>query len=175
MCILQHTEFLVKWKNYSAFDCTWEPEHHLSQALLDYFNKPRPSQELVQDHVDLLRSSMMSVLRGKAVIQHLTLIFRHDVYKYLFSSRGKDLVYGKWLLFDLEHLSKCRLPQDWYSVYDKHGDGSKAHFPIKMRFFLGKTPKTHCCDCTGNVKECNYMYIEKISVRFAKIPGTCVH
>lgn len=167
--------FLVKWKNFSAFDSTWEPVHHLSKALLDYFNKPKPPQNLVQAHVDLLRSSMMSALRGKAVIQNITLNFRHDVFKYLFCGRGRNLVYGRFALFDLRDFSKCNLPQDWYTIYDIHGDGTKAHFPVKMRFFLAKTPKTHHCDHTGNIQESNCMHVEKISIRLAKIPGTCVH
>lgn len=160
----------MKWKDYSAFECTWEPKTHLSQALLDYFENPRPSKELVQEHLDILRSSVMSALRGKAVIQNVTLNFRHDVFKYLFLKRGKDLKYGKWIVYDLNDFSKCKLWKEWYCIFDQHGDGSKAHFPIKMRYFLGKTPKSHYCHHTGKIKECDPMYIEKISLRFVKIP-----
>jgi len=84
------------------------------------------------------------------------------------------MVYGKWLFYDLNDFSKCKFPPEWSSAYDMHGDGPKLHFPVKMRYFLGRSPKTHFCDNNGNVKECNNMYIEKVSLQFTKIPGTCV-
>ena len=165
--------FLVKWKDYSSFDCTWEPRCHLSQALLDYFDNPRPSKELVQEHLDILRSCIMSALRGKAVVVNQTLNVRHDVFKYLFLRRAKELVYGKWLVFNLNDFTRCKLSKEWHCIFDQHGDGSKAHFPIKMRYFLGKTPKSHYGDHTGKIKECNPMYIEKISLRFVEVAGKC--
>lgn len=166
--------FLVKWKYYSAFDCTWEPKNHLSQALLRhyYFDSPRPSKELVQEHVNILRSSIITTLKGKAVLQNMTINFRHDVFKHLFRRKGRELSYGKWIVFDSNDFANCKLPKEWSGIFDQHGDGSKAHFPIKMRYFLAKTPKSHYCNHTGDIKECNPMYIEKISMRF--VPAKCI-
>ncbi|CAB3998261.1 Hypothetical predicted protein [Paramuricea clavata] len=58
-------KYFVKWAGYSSFDNTWEPQGHLSPALLRYFEKPDPSQDVVLDCMDSLRREILSCLKRK--------------------------------------------------------------------------------------------------------------
>ena len=36
---------------------------------------------------------------------------------------------------------RCKLRHNWSCLYDRHGDGSRIRFPVKMRTFLAQSPK----------------------------------
>ena len=76
-------------QGYSSFENTWEPEHHLTPALRELYFKPRPSNDVIQDCIDLMRRHVMESLRGKAVLQRVSMEFRQNVYIVLFSGKGK--------------------------------------------------------------------------------------
>ena len=56
-------------------------------------------------------------------------------------------------------------------VFDKHGDGYRMRFPVKMRT-LGLSPKSHV-KLGDKVVEKPRVYIEKVSVKFIKVPSSC--
>jgi len=119
-----------------------------------------------------MRVSLLDALRHKGPEQRLTLEFRHDVYKYLFYGKGRGSREKNWCLFDENDFSKCKLPPNWNSIYDKHGDGVKLRFPLKMRKFLQLSPMTYQ-RVAGDIVEAPRAYIEKITIKFVKVPSSC--
>ncbi|XP_067026391.1 uncharacterized protein [Acropora muricata] len=94
------TKYLVKWEGYSSFENTWDPEEHLSPLLLR-----------VTWHT------------GVPQAQRITMEFIHDVFKYLFHSKGRKSPDENWTLYEQGDFSKCQIPNQWNCVFDKHGDG----------------------------------------------------
>lgn len=115
--------------------------------------------------------SLLDALRHKGPEQRLTLEFCHDVYKYLFYGKGKDAKEKNWHLFDENDFSKCKLPPSWNCIYDRHGDGVKLRFPLKMRKFLQLSPVTYQ-RVAENIVEAPRAYIEKITTKFIKVPSS---
>ena len=88
--------------------------------------------------------SLMDVLRYKGPEQRLTLEFQHDVYKCLFHGKGRTAEEKNWSSFYENDFCRCRLPTiNWNSIYDKHGDGVKIRFPLKLRTFFQLSPRTY--------------------------------
>jgi hypothetical protein len=58
------------------------------------------------------------------------------VFKFLFFGKGKKAEKSRWTFYEEKDFSKCAFSKNWYYRVDKHGDGMKIHFPIKMRPFL---------------------------------------
>ncbi|XP_031551421.1 uncharacterized protein LOC116288732 [Actinia tenebrosa] len=165
--------YLVKWKGYSEFENTWEPEEHLSKSLLSYFQNPKPSEDIIQHYVDGLRRELLEALTHKLPEQTITLEFRHDVFKYLFHGKGeKRKEERNWTIYREEDFLRSQLPKNWNGIYDRHGDGVKIMFPIKMRTFLGMSPKGF--HSSGNkIVEMPRLHTEKLSIKFVRITNTC--
>lgn len=77
-----------------------------------------------------------------------------------------------WTLYEEGDFSKCQLPNQWNCVFDKHGDGYRMRFPVKMRTLLGLSPKSHV-KLGDKVVEKPRVYIEKVSIKFIKVPSSC--
>ncbi|CAB4031911.1 Hypothetical predicted protein [Paramuricea clavata] len=169
---LKGWKYFVKWAGYSSFDNTWEPQGHLSPALLRYFEKPDPSQDVVLDCVDRLWREIMSCLKRKGPQQRISIDFRHDVYKFLFVGKGKQAEQRGYILFEENDFSKCRLPKYWNCLFDQHGDGIKINFPVKMRHFLARSRKSFVRK-GGRMVEVPCALTEKISLTFVKVAFGC--
>ena len=46
-----------------------------------------------------------------------------------------------WTLYEEGDFSKCQIPNQWNCVFDKHGDGYRMRFPVKMRTLLVLSPQ----------------------------------
>ena len=57
-------------------------------------------------------------------------------------------------------------------LFDKHGDGVKIMFPVKIRKFLCPSPKTYQMVAEAIV-EAPRTYTEKLSVKFLKVSASC--
>ena len=68
---------------------------------------------------------------------------------------------------DKEDFSKCSWPEKWDQVLDHLGDGIRISYPVKMRLFLGRSPKNHTLIEGGTTLLPRY-YIEKLSVQCLK-------
>jgi len=111
----------------------------------------------------------MESLRAKAVIQTISMEFRHDVYKLLFDGKGEKS--RNWTLLnrcDLNRAGKY-LPVDWDYLYNQHGDGCKIKYPIKMRWFLSPAPK-HFVLSGDQLTVVPRAYTEKLTICFIKDP-----
>lgn len=114
----------------------------------------------------------MDALRHRGPTQTLSLEFRHDVFKYLFKGKGRNAEERNWRLFDESDFIRCKLPSNWNCLFDKHGDGVKIRFPVKMRKFMQLSPKTYQ-RVGGGIIEVPRAYNEKISIKFIKITASC--
>lgn len=121
--------------------------------------------------MDMLRTDIMSSLKHRWPEQKVTMELRHDVFVFLFGRKGKPAEQKNWTLFEEQDFRKCKLPLNWSSVHDLHGDGVKVRFPIKMRAFLGRTPKNYHKD-VNKIVEAPRAYIEKISINFIRIASS---
>lgn len=116
---------------------------------------------------------MLEALTHKFPEQTITLEFRHDVFKFLFHDKGeKRKGLRDWIIYSEEDFSKCKLPKSWHCIYGKHGDGVKMMFPVKMRIFLGMSPKGFHCS-GNNMVEMSRLHTEKLSMKFVRITATC--
>lgn len=136
-----------------------------------YFSKPSPSSNVVEECVDRLRTAIMSSLKHRWPEQKVTIEFRHDVFVFLFGGKGKPAEQRNWTLFEEQDFVKCKLPPNWSSIHDLHGNGVKLRFPIKMRAFLGRTPKNYHKE-GHKIVEGPRAYIEKISINFIRIASS---
>lgn len=128
--------------------------------------------DTVQEYVDRLRVSLLDALRHKGPTQSVSLEFRHDVFKYLFNGKGRRGEERNWQLYEENDFSRCKLPRNWSCKYDKHGDGVRIRYPVKMRKFLTLSQKTY--QRVGKaIVDGTRAYTEKISIKFVKICSTC--
>lgn len=114
----------------------------------------------------------LEALRHKGPEQRILLEFRHDVFKYLFYGMGKPAEQKQWTLYEEKDFSRCKLPENWSCLFDCHGDGVKIKYPLKMRTFLGRSPKNHKKK-GSEIVAIPQTYVEKISAVFIKIPSLC--
>ena len=66
---------------------------------------------------------------------------RHDVYRYFFNNKGTLSRDSKYTILSLKDFNKLSLPYHWWYILDAHGQGKAVHFPLKMKAYLGKSPK----------------------------------
>ena len=137
-----------------------------------YFDSPKPHVDTVQECVDRQRVSLSDALRHKGPTQAVSLEFRHEVFKDLFSGKGRHAEERNWQLYDENDFSRCNLPTNWSCIFDKHGDGVRIRFPVKMRRFLSLSPKTYE-RVAEVIVEAPRAYTEKISVKFVKVSSSC--
>lgn len=146
-----------------------------SKYFHSYFHKPKPSQEIVQHFTDRLRRELLEALSHKITEQTISMEFRHDVFKHIFNGKGEKRKGDRnWMIYREEDFSRCKFPSGWNSMYDKHGDGVKIMFPLKMRTFLSLSPKGFC-NIGGSIKEMPRFYTEKISIKFVRITDSCTN
>lgn len=114
----------------------------------------------------------LDALRHKGAEQRISLEFRHDVFMYLFNGLGKPAEQKQSTLYDEKDFSRCKVPENWSCLYDCRGDGVRIRYPLKMKAFLGRSPKN---DRKNGIEivALPQTYMEKISVAFIKIPSLC--
>lgn len=123
--IFQIEEYLVKWQNFSLYDCTWEPRSHLPRAVLDDFSNPTPSQKEIQRASDILLFAVQGRLNQRCGA-HFYVDLEHDLFRYFFgvTEQSKRKLY-------LNDFSRFSFPDDWDAFYySVHGEGRRIDFPI---------------------------------------------
>jgi hypothetical protein len=63
---------------------------------------------------------------------------------------GKGEKHGLWILLHKEDFEETFFPNNWDNLLDNHGQGTKLHFPVKIRQFISWSPKQHIVDPSGN-------------------------
>ncbi|CAG2255287.1 unnamed protein product [Mytilus edulis] len=67
--------YMVKWEGYSVYECSWEPEAHLNQVLLNTFYTPEIDDSRLALSARNFELAIQQRLRGK----HNTVIIRFDL------------------------------------------------------------------------------------------------
>ena len=119
-----------------------------------------------------MRLTLLEALRHKGPEQKVSLEFQHDVFKYLFSGRGRAATEKNWTLFEETDFYKCKLPNKWSCIFDNHGDGVMVRFPVKVRKYPTLSPKSHQ-KVDDKIVELPRAYMEKISIKCVKVPSSC--
>ena len=101
----------------------------------------------------------------------LILDFEHDCFRYLFYGKGRQSRDNKYLLLEKNDFVKCRFVDNWDVVLDRIGDGVSIKYPVKVRAFLSKSPKSFSM-ANGTLQESQQMLIEKLSIDFCRQPVT---
>jgi hypothetical protein len=65
--------------------------------------------------------------------------------------------------------SELFFPNNWDNLLDKHGQGTKVHFPVKVRHFISWSSPQHIVNTSGNVVPSSRSYLEKMSMDFIKV------
>lgn len=117
--------------------------------------------------VSRLRVALHQSLNRPRTRHRLTIEFRQDVFSFLFAGKGrKD---GLWLLLEKEDFQAVYFPDNWDNLLDLHGQGTKVHFPVKVRHFISWSPAQHVVDESGNVVPSPRSYLKKMSFSFIKL------
>lgn len=101
----------------------------------------------------------------------LILDFDHDCYRYLFYQKGRQSRDNKYLLFEKNDFIRCKFVDNWDVVLNRIGDGVAIKYPVKVRAFLTKSPKSFSM-ANGTLQESQRMLIEKLSIDFSRQPVT---
>lgn len=129
---------------------------------------PRPTAELVAAGIDMLHIAILENLKSKSILP-TQVNFRHDVFRYLFKSKGVESEDGRHLLLEKDDFARCHLPQQWDQLLDRLGNGTKVEFPVKAKLFLSCSPKTHQV-IGGKIVLMQRYQIEKLSISCKKQP-----
>lgn len=88
---------------------------------------------------------------------------KHDVYRFFFNNKGMPSKDSKYALFSLKDFNKLSLPHHWWYILDANGQGKAVDFPVKMRAYLGNSPK-HFIVQAGKVTEAPKLPLEMVSL-----------
>jgi len=88
---------------------------------------------------------------------------RHDVYRYFFNNKGTLSRDSKYTMLSLKDFSKLSLPYHWWYILDANGQGKAVNFPVKMKAYLGSSPK-HFILQAGKLTEAPKMPLEMVSL-----------
>ena len=97
------------------------------------FESPSPAYRVIADAVSSFRAAVdRSLKAGLNCNNRIEIEFRVDVFKYLFSGKGRTPPTGRGLFYDLEDFDATFFTSNWYIAYDKLGDGCCVDFPIRL-------------------------------------------
>ena len=73
---------------------------------------------------------------------------------------------------DKRDFNKCDWENDWDLIYNKHLEGHRIVFPIKLKAHLGRSPKLFKRGEDGTATVAPQMYVEKLSLDLLRKPTT---
>ena len=97
--------------------------------------------------------------------------FEHDCFRYLFNGKRRRSRDNKYLLLEKNDFVRCKFLENWDVILDRIGDGVSIKYPVKVRAFLTKSPKSFTFT-NGTLQESQQMLIEKLSIDFSPQPVT---
>ena len=98
----------------------------------------------------LIAAIQRSLKSGINCNNRLDLEFRTDVFRLLFSGKGRNPPKGRGLFYDKNDFDTTYFKDDWYIAYDRLGDGCAIDFPIRLQSKIRWSPKVFNAD--GTVK-----------------------
>ena len=74
------------------------------------------------------RSLKLGVIRNSK----FTILFRTEVFRFLFNDKGRDVQRGQGRNYDKEDFNETYFPCNWNRCYDRLGDGCEIDFPVHL-------------------------------------------
>ena len=117
--------------------------------------------------VSRLRVAIHQSLNSPRTRSRVTVEFCEDVFSHFCL---KARVKKGWTLVTVgeNNFEETFFSNNWDSLLDQHGQGTKIHFLVKARHFISWSPAQHNVDTSGNVVPSPKSYLEKMSMDFIK-------
>ena len=74
----------------------------------------------------------------------------------------------QWQMLQKGDLSQKYFPEDWDCLLDQHGQGTRIHYPIRIRHFIAWSPK-HFFKTNEGVRPAAQAFQKKVTVKFIKV------
>ena len=151
----------MKWKDYSTFECTWEPASHLPHWMVREYKEPKNTLERIQveEVSDTLLVNIQQRLHRRTG-PHFYINIRHDVFRCLMPQRENCLYFKS-------DFDQFIFPNGWDVVlYSKQGEGRKINFPMYIKPIVRWTKKQYEMKA-GVVVQCNRCPVEYLKVEFS--------
>lgn len=104
------------------------------------------------DGVSCLESEVNRSLRlGVNRACSFSVIFRTDVFRFLFDGKGRDCPHKLGRFYDELDFSEEYFPPGWYECSDKLGDSCRIRFPVRMYSKVQWLPVVYAKDADGAV------------------------
>jgi hypothetical protein len=152
----------VKWANYSAFNCTWEPERYLSSDIVQEFKCPSTPPPGLADARDEFLLACHSRLCQRTS-NHFYSNLHHEIFRYVLS--GKSIINDSGItLFSKEDFSLFNLTENWEKIiYTDKGEGRNIHFPVSLKPVLRWSKRHYVCS-DGKLTDAPRMPVEHLKV-----------
>ena len=128
---------------------------------------PRPHSDIIQDSVGTFTVELdKSLRRGSCRDFKVHVIFRHDVYRFLFND--------KMTLYSNDFNNKY-FKEGWdqcFSDYrddDDYNTGHKLEYPVKSRLYLKWTKKGHYRNSSGSIVSKLCSFVEMVVFNIKKV------
>ena len=152
----------MKWANYSAFNCTWEPERYLSSDIVQEFKCPSTPPPGLADARDEFLLACHSRLCQRTS-NHFYSNLHHEIFRYVLS--GKSIINDSGItLFSKEDFSLFNLTENWEKIiYTDKGEGRNIHFPVSLKPVLRWSKRHYVCS-DGKLTDAPRMPVEHLKV-----------
>ena len=135
-----------------------------------YFNDPHPEYRVVSEAVSSFKTEIYRSLKsGVNRLCSFNVLFRTDVFQYLFKGKGKDCPHKLDLFYDLEDFNEAFFTSGWHAYYDRLGDGCAIDFPLRMHSKLQWSPIGYDKDPCGGLVSRKRSFKEVCSVSVVKV------
>ena len=141
----------------------------LSFAHRSYLH-PQPERRHILDSVSCFVASINhSLSLGTIRMFKFSVDFRFDVFKFLFSSKGKTHEKGKGLrVYKKEDFDSKFFLSGWDVVYDRLGNACCVDYPITMNPILKYGPKCFSKTSDGTLSQKPRFFYESVHVILSK-------
>ena len=106
------------------------------------FYNPKMTTEEIRAASEALHCGILDHLKSKSSLPTV-IAFKHANFNFLFRHRGCKSNDSGAIVLERDNFKRCHFPNSWYMTIDRIGDGVKIDFPVKVRLFMGWSPKIH--------------------------------
>ena len=131
---------------------------------------PQPDRRQILDSVSCLIDSVNRSLNlGTIRMFKFSVDFQFDVFRFLFSSKGKTDERGKGLrAYEKEDFDSEFFPSGWDVAYDRLGNGCCVDYPITMKTILKYGPRCFRKTSDGTLSKKSRVFYETLHVTLIK-------
>lgn len=98
-----------------------------------YFANPKPTICDILDSTSSCSAAVNKSLKmGVNRSCQITVVFRTDVFNFLFKDKGTNYTHRLGRLYNMEDFDLDFFPKNWNRAHDRLGDGCEVKFPVRM-------------------------------------------